>query len=240
MKKTFIAVMLVLAIVLVAVGSVSAQKGKVNVKGEVTAVGSDTLTVTSSKGDTYVFTVPSGFDMSAVQVGDAVLVKATPGEGDTWLAQTIKLVGQGDDDDSESKGGGDDDDDDGSKGKGGDDDDDGNEKPEGFKENSAFCAEGKQERPHPLAPKIAERYGVTEDLVMGYFCDGYSIGAIMLAIKTSQVEGMDVTPEDLLAGRRAGNGWGEMWKNLGLIGSEKSGHSPPGLLKKPDHAGPKK
>lgn len=239
MKKTFIAIMLVLAVVLVAVGSVSAQKGKVNVKGEVKAVGSDTLTVTSNKGDTYVFTVPSGFVMSTVKVGDSVLVKATPGEGDTWLAQTIKLVGQGDDD-SESKGGGDDDDEDGSKGKGkgGDDDDDDYEKPEGFKENSAFCADGKQEKPHPLAPKIAERYGVTEEFVMEYFCDGYSIGAIMLAIKTSQMEGMTVTPEDLLAERKAGNGWGQMWKNLGLIGNEKSGFSPPGLLKKTDQTGP--
>ena len=230
MKKTLIALMLVFAIVLVAVGSVSAQKGKVNVKGEVTTVGNDTLTVKSSNGDMYVFTVPSGFDISTVQVGDSVLVKATAGEGDTWLAQTIKLVGQGGNDDDGSRG----------KGKGSDDDDDdGTVKPEGFKENSAFCTDGKQEKPHPLAPKIAERYGVSEEFVMGYFCEGYSIGAIMLAIKTSQMEGMTVTPEDLLAGRKAGNGWGQIWKNLGLIGNEKSGHSPPGLLKKPDHAGPK-
>ena len=141
--------------------------------------------------------------------------------GGAWLAISIKQVGGGND-------------------KGNNDDKDKNkEKNEGFKDNSAFCAEGKQEKPHPLAPKMAERFGVTEEMVMGYFCEGYSMGAIMLAIKTRQLEGMTDTPGDLLASRAAGNGWGQIWKELGLIGNEKEGHSPPGLLKRPDHAGPK-
>jgi hypothetical protein len=61
----------------------------------------------------------------------------------------------------------------------------------------------------------------------------------MLAIKTSQLEGVTATPDDLLISRAGGNGWGQIWKELGLIGSERDGHSPPGLLKKLDHNGPK-
>ena len=105
---------------------------------------------------------------------------------------------------------------------------------EGSKLNSAYCVEGKQEKTHPLATKLAERYGVTEQWVMGYFCDGYGMGAIMLALKTSQIDGIDATPEALLTERSNGVGWGNIWKSIGLIGSERAGHSPPGLLKKPD------
>ena len=144
------------------------------------------------------------------------MVKAAAGEGGNWIAESIKLVGNGNDKRDNDE-----------------------EKTEGFKENSAFCADGKQVKPHPLAPKIAERFGVSEEMVMSYFCDGYSIGAIMLAIKTSQVEGMTASPDDLLADRAAGHGWGLIWKELGLIGNEKNGQSPPGLLKKAEHAKPK-
>jgi len=216
MKKTFVATTLVLLIALLAVGPAYAQKNKINIKGEVTAMEDGTLTVASNKGETYIITIPDAM-VSTVQVGDSVLVKATAGEGGNWIAESIKLVGNGKDKN----------------------DNDEKEKPEGFKENSAFCADGKQVKPHPLALKMAERYGVTQDWVMERFCDGYSIGAIMLAIKTSQVEGMTASPDELLADRAAGQGWGLIWKELGLIGSEKNGQSPPGLLKKAEHAKPK-
>jgi hypothetical protein len=72
---------------------------------------------------------------------------------------------------------------------------------------------------------------------METFCDGYSMGAIMLALKTSELEGS--TPVELLERRGKGEGWGQIWKDLDLIDSEKKGHSPPGLLNRPDHAGPK-
>ena len=42
---------------------------------------------------------------------------------------------------------------------------------------------------------------------MGYFCNGQGMGAIMLALKTSQLSGAD--PDSLLAMRAAGEGWGE-------------------------------
>ena len=59
----------------------------------------------------------------------------------------------------------------------------------------------------------------------------------MLALKTGVIEGVEADPASLLAERSNGNGWGNIWKGLGLIGSEKQGHSPPGPLKKPEHAG---
>jgi hypothetical protein len=94
--------------------------------------------------------------------------------------------------------------------------------------SSAYCGE-KKEKNHPVAEGIAETYGASTEEVMGYFCEGYSFGAIMLALQTS---GGDVG--GMLAKRKAGQGWGQIWKEMGLIGSEKEGHSPPGLLKKPD------
>jgi hypothetical protein len=207
--------MAVLMLALLAVGPASAQKGKVNINGEVTAVDTDTLTILSKKGETFVVTVPDGFDTSSVHVGDSVLVKAVAGEGDSWIAQSIKQIGPGSVDDAED------------------------DPVEGGKYNSAFCADGKQEKPHPFAAKMAERYGVDEEWVMEYFCAGHGMGAIMLALKTSEIEGVDVDPDTLLTERENGNGWGQIWQNHGLIGKEKDAHSPPGLLKKPDHAGPK-
>ena len=216
MKKTIVATTLVLLIALLAAAPVYAQKSKINIKGEVTAMDVGTLTVATNKGETYTITIPDAMGVGAVQAGDSVLVKATAGEGGTWIAESIKLVGNGNDKN-----------------------DDNEVKAEGFKDNSAFCADGKQVKPHPLAPKIAERFSVSEKMVMDYFCDGYSIGAIMLAIKTSQMEGVTASTGDLLADREAGNGWGVIWKDLGLIGSEKNGQSPPGWLKKAERAKPK-
>jgi hypothetical protein len=216
MKKILITTLLALMVALLVAGPASAQKGQIYIKGEVKAMDGGTMTVESNKGDTFVITIPEEIDVSAIQAGDSVLVKATAAEDSSWVAVSIKKVGQGSGDgDTEV------------------------EKPEGFQDNSAFCAEDKQDKPHPLAPKLAERFGVSEEWVMEKFCDGYSIGAIMLAIKTSQIEGMTATPDELLASRTAGKGWGLIWQELGLIGSEKNGQSPPGLLKKPDHAGPK-
>ena len=211
MKKILVAMTLVLLIALSVVRPVSAQKNKINIKGKVTAVDSGSLTVTSNKGDIYIITIPGSVDVSPIKVGDSVLVKATAGQGGAWIAESVKQLGNGNDNAQNNNN---------------------EEKAEGFKDNSAFCADGKQEKPHPLAPKIAERFGVSEKMVMDYFCEGYSIGAIMLAIKTSQLDGVSSTPGDLLASRANGNGWGLIWKDLKVIGNEKDGHSPPGLLKK--------
>jgi len=216
MKRIILAIALILMLSLLVTGPVSAKNDKINIKGEVTEVGAGTITVLSNKGATYVVVVPDGFDLSAVQVGASVLVRGRIGAEGNVMADSIKLVGNGNDQD-------DNDEDQSEIGKG----------------NSAFCADDKQENPHPLAARIAERYEVTESWVMEHFCAGYGMGQIMLALKTGEIEGIETDPESLLTNRSNGVGWGNIWKNLGLIGSEREGHSPPGLLKKPDHAGPK-
>jgi hypothetical protein len=215
MKRFILTTILILMLSLTIAAPASAKNDKINIKGEVTAVAAGTITVLSNKGVTYEIALPDGFNLD-IQVGDSILVKGRLSADGSVMAESIKLLGNGNDKD---------------------DDDD--EQFNGGKSNSAFCADDKQEKPHPFAAKLAERYGVTEQWVMNYFCDGYGMGQIMLALKTGEIEGIEVDPESLLAERSNGVGWGNIWKGLGLIGSEREGHSPPGLLKKPDHAGPK-
>jgi len=216
MKRILVTTILVLMFALLAVGPASAKNDKININGKVTSVGTNTLTILSKKGETFVVTVPDGFAMNTIEVGDSVLVKAVAGDNDTWLAQSIKHIGP--------------------KNAGDDTDDD----QEGGKENSAYCSEDKQGKPHPLATKLSERFGVDEGWIMRHFCAGHGMGAIMLALKTSELDGVDLDADALLDERENGSGWGQIWQNQGLIGNEKEGHSPPGLLKKPDHAkGPK-
>jgi hypothetical protein len=222
MKKLFSTIILTLMLVMLVVAPASAKSGKINIKGVVTFVDGTTLTVESNKGVTFEVAIPDGFDITIIQQGASVLIKGMLNEDGTVSAQNIMLVGNvssGDDDVEDPEV-------------------DDQDKPEGSKDNSAFCAEGKQEKNHPLALKFAERYGVTEEWVMGHFCEGYSIGAIMLALNTSKMNGVDSEPDAFLAQRREGNSWGHIWSDLGLIGKLKDGQSPPSLLKKTDHVGP--
>ena len=191
-----------------------ANRGKGAVKGEVTIVGAGTVTIETKKDETVVVVVPEDFDLNEIEPGDWVLFKGSTGEGGELEADWFKPIGKG-------------------RGKGESDGD----KPEGKKENSAFCADEKQDKDHPLATKIAEHFDVSKEFVMGYFCDGYGMGAIMLALKTRDLDGSD--PGDLLEKRADGFGWGQIWKEKGLIGSEKEGHSPYGQLKKLEKAGKK-
>lgn len=215
MKRIILTTILMLMLSLMVAGPASAKNDKINIKGEVTVVSADTITILSNKGVTYEIALPDGFDL-AIQVGDSVLVRGRLNEDGSVIAESIKLLGKGNDKDGSDE-----------------------DQAEAGKGNSAYCADGKQEKPHPLAARLAERYGVTEAWVMEYFCDGYGMGQIMLALKTGEIEGIEADPESLLSERAKGVGWGVIWKDLGLIGSEKDGDSPPGSLKKPEHAGPK-
>lgn len=206
MKKTLISLLLFLMLTLLVVGTVSAQKEKLNVKGEVLSLEGNVLTVKSNKGEIVEIMLSADMTLPDLQVGDSVLIKAIAGEEGEWIARMVKVLGQGADNDMDDSG--------------------------GFQTNSAYCAEDKKDTPHPLATKIAERYGVTAEMVMSYYCEGFSIGEIMLAIKTSQMEGVSTTPEEILGDLESGNAWGLIWKDMGLIGWEKNGKSPPGQLKK--------
>lgn len=213
MKKTLLSLLLVIVVLLVPAGSVTAQKSKLNIKGEVTAISGDILTIESNTGDTIEIVAPADFDLDTVAVGDSILIKAVAGENGDWIAKRLKVLGN-------------------------DEEDDGPENAGGFQENSAYCADEKKTDSHPLAGKIAERFGVSEETVMTYYCQGFSMGEIMLAIKTSQMEGVSASFGEILANRADGNAWGRIWQDLGLIGSEKNGNSPPGLLNKPDKIKP--
>lgn len=206
MKKTLTSLMLVLLMALMTFSSVAAQKDKLNLKGEVITYEGNILTVLSNKDETVEIVIPEGFTMPELAPGDSVLIKATAGEEGEWIAGAVKVLSHQNTEEAQET----------------------NE----YRFTNAYCTDGKKETNHPLAAKIAERYDVSEDLVMTYYCQGYSIGEIMLAIKTSQIEGVEITPEEILDNLENNDAWGLLWQDMGLIGSEKEGKSPPGQLKK--------
>ena len=215
MKRILNVLIMIIMVTILVTTPALAKSGNGNVKGEVRAVNAEegSITILTNQGETVVVIIPAGFDLATIAVGDSVLVKGEIQPDGSIVAETIKLTGKGN-----------------QQGKEKEDQDEG----KGNKANSAFCSEGKQTKVHPLAVKLAERYGVSEAWVMEYFCQGYGMGAIMLALMTGEINGSD--PATLLAGRAEGKGWGQIWQELGLIGSEREGHSPPGLLKKPDQS----
>ena len=216
MKKLITFSILIILVTLLMASPVLAIPGKGAVKGEVDAVdpGAGSFTLETKRGEFVKVTVPGGFKEGEIVKGDWVLVKGSASEGGAIEAEWFKQVGRGRDKNDDQ------------------------DKPEGSKENGAFCDDGKQEKSHPLAAKVSERFSVPEIWVMETFCEGYGMGAIMLALKTSKMDGVDLDPGELLAVRALSKGWGRIWNDLDLIGSEKEGHSPPGLLNRPDHAGP--
>jgi hypothetical protein len=213
MKKILVIALLVLLLAALAAAPALAKPGMANVKGEVTAVGAGTLTLLTAQGETVTVTVPAGFDLASFAVGDRVLVKGSPQPDGSILAAWIKEIGPRGEDDDPGDGG------------------------EG-RLNGAYCSAAKPLKMHPVAVKLATRYGVTPEWVMGHFCSGHGMGAIMLALKMAEIH--DADPDTLLAARAAGMGWGQIWKEEGWIGSERQIESPPGQLKKPENAGPKK
>lgn len=65
---------------------------------------------------------------------------------------------------------------------------------------------------HPVGWRIAETYGLEYDVVMGWFCDGFGFGEIMLALQTSMIT--DVPAEELLqwkSERAVGVRSGKVW-----------------------------
>lgn len=86
----------------------------------------------------------------------------------------------------------------------------------GEEDESAGCAGAD---PHPVAVRLAERYGASSDQVMSWFCDGYGFGEIVHALGTGSETG--ALAGDLLAQKTALGGWGRVWQELGLIGPRK-------------------
>jgi len=87
-------------------------------------------------------------------------------------------------------------------------------------EQNFFC--GNPTAVHPVGNKLATDYGVPYEDVMGWFCQegaGYGFGQIMLALRTAKLTGG--APEVYLSRRTAGEGWGQIWKDVGLVGKNK-------------------
>ena len=212
MKKMFVTTLIIVLLSLGLIGSASAQAKKVVIKGQITVLDGSAMTLESVKEGVVTVALPAGFDISRLKVGDTVMLKGERQADGSLRVDTVKVLG----------------------GKG--QDQEGEEPEDTGKADSAYCSSGKQTKVHPLAEKFSKKYGVSTDWVMGYFCKGQGMGAIMLALKTGQLNGAD--PAALLAQRAGGEGWGQIWQGLGLIGSEKDVKTPPGQLKKPAKSGP--
>jgi hypothetical protein len=208
MKKIPALLILVILLTSFSVTPVLAKGRVANLKGEVTSVNADG-TITMLSTKGYEVVVKLPANY-VVEEGDFIHVKGWVHEDGYVVADWVK---PGEDDDLKE----------------------GDEIGAGSKLNSAYCS-GRKDKPHPVAAGISQTYGIPLENVMVYFCDGHGFGQIMLALQTKSLTGVDVS--ETLGSRESGMGWGEIWKNMGLIGKPKQATSPPGHLKRPPWAGP--
>ena len=96
------------------------------------------------------------------------------------------------------------------------------EEEEEEEEDSVVCS---GEMIHPVLTSLAEEYMVDYQTLLGYFCQGFGVGEIKLALQTASKESVLLTYEELLGMRLKDGeeemGWGEIWQELGLIGKNK-------------------
>lgn len=83
------------------------------------------------------------------------------------------------------------------------------EEDDGEGERSGICASEKQQ---PEALRLAEKYAVTYEVIMGWFCQGYGLGEIDLAYEMSLETSLPV--DQIFAMRAAGSGWGSIKQEL--------------------------
>ena len=202
MKKKLLILIVVLLVAALAVMPVLAKSSVI--KGEITSIDGNQITLLTKKNQAVTVICPDEFDTSTLLAGDWVIAKGEM-QGDDLIAEWVKKIGKKS---SEYE-----------------------NETEGKKDNSAYCDASKKQDPHPMAAALAEKYGADPAWVMDNFCNGYSMGAIMLALKTQAINGAD--PDETLSKRAEGQGWGAIWKELKMIGNERDAKTPPGQLKKP-------
>jgi hypothetical protein len=174
-------------------------------KGEITAIDSAgrTITILTNHNQSLIITTPEDLDLASLAVGNTVIVKGETQSDGSVLAEWVKTAGP-DTDEKNNEG-----------------------KKAG---NGAYCNHGKKQQSHPFAANIAAEEGVDEAWGMNYYCDGYSMGAIMLSLKTAGAA--SISADEILSQRASGIGWGQVWQGQNLIGDERLVNPPPGQLKK--------
>ncbi len=121
------------------------------------------------------------------------------------------------DDADEDEDGDDEDEDDDDDDEDEDDDDDDEDEDADDDEDEGDRCTGND--PHPAGEKLAAEYDVEYDDVMGWFCDGYGFGEIVLAIEAADQAEMDI--DEVLDMKGEQGGWGRVMQELGLIGKNR-------------------
>jgi hypothetical protein len=212
MKRLAIGTHLALILALFLASGAMAQEAdpvEIEFTGTVTAVDLElgAFTVETDGGEVFTVIPPEGFDLTSLEVGDVVEVEGTLAEDGSVLAETVVLQEP-------------------------DEEDPDQEDPEEADEVNYFCRADTTAQ-HPVAAGIAETYGMEYGQVLAWFCDGgFGFGQIMLALMTQEQTGGSA--DELLARRAGGEGWGQIWISLDLIG-EPDDAVPPG---RPETAGP--
>ena len=218
MKKLTLIAVLIFALLLTS--AVMAKPGVGNPTGTVTDIDdfAGTITIENEDGELFIY-LPEDFDFDSIELDMIVTAKGEWINDLEFEAEWVKDSADIDEEDPEVE-----------------DPEVEGEEPAGegnaWGEGGIYCAEGGKEEPHPMAVRIAEKYGMSEELVMEYVCQGMGFGDIMLAIKMG---GGDAA--GLLTRKIDGEGWGQIWKDMNLIGKDKIDSAPPGLLKKDEKPG---
>lgn len=220
MKKLSTILIVLALLILIPAGTVLGKTTS-KIKGEIIGLDTSSMQLETKDGNVNVL-FPEGVETDGLALGLVVMVDGNWDDEGNFVAAAVKVVDDQDEVEDEDAEDADIDDEEGEEGE----------------ENTqnAFCT-GEKDSPHPLAAKIVERFGeeisLTEDQVMTWFCEGNSFGQIMLALVTQKFDGSK--PEDILEMRKNGMGWGNIWKEKGLIGNARLG-TPPGQIIKPDKA----
>jgi hypothetical protein len=104
-----------------------------------------------------------------------------------------------------------------------------------YPDKGAYCLDTATEV-HPVVVTLSNTYDVPSEEIMDWFCGnemrpGMGLGQIMLGLRTAaslvdEETGQPEVPyQDLLDRRLAGEGWGQIWRDLGLIGNGRDSSS---------------
>ena len=156
---------------------------------------------------TYTVLAPEDFDFDGLSEGDTVEVEGTLNEDGEVVATKVKIEDADDEDEEDEE--------------------------DGDKEESFFCAN--LDESHPFAQSLADSYDVSYEQVMAWFCeDELGFGLIMLALQAEDLTGESA--DDLLSRFLAGEGWGVILQDLGVIGRPEDA-GPPGERGRPEWVG---